>query len=301
MKTYRTWSKENSLHALSQSWATLTKLHLVHVPVQYQNPRENLKKFKFYRNLQNNTSLMGIRPHKDRNFCDDHLYILQISYYFSNTFFVALKNDRDTSTKWDEEQRFMYLRVRRIVNAHNRIMTKSKQYKRERHLRNATANINRPRNTIYIGYGMPHHTFFYYGVMNHGKVDCGVNNLQWCAMFLQPRSPHTWINYEKVNCISLQNFKSNFISEAYTSILLMHNISRNIRKRNYLGLRIMAKFQCTKNLAPYKIMNEDNRRHCDTRAKKKKACWFNMSLTFLYRGARHDQLPTKYKCVIKQS
>lgn len=95
-----------------------------------------------------------------------------------------------------------------------------------------------------------------------------------------------------------------FISEAYTSNLMMHNLSRNFPKRKCLGVRIMARFLCTKNLAPYKILkdlDDNDERHCKLRVRKKETYPFEMSLKFYYRGAQYDRLPTKYKCKIKQS
>lgn len=100
--------------------------------------------------------------------------MFQIIYHFSNTWFVAFKAKRDTRTMWNKKQRFMYLRLRRIVNAHSIMMTKSKQFKRELRMRNFVPINKKPRNSIYSGGGMPHNTFFYYGVMNSGKLRGGL-------------------------------------------------------------------------------------------------------------------------------
>ncbi|GJQ81774.1 hypothetical protein Trydic_g319 [Trypoxylus dichotomus] len=95
--------------------------------------------------------------------------ILKLKYYFSNSWFVAFDIPKEKSKLWNEEQRVMYMRLRRIVNHHSEMSMEYNQYKRETMIRtNPTSRIRKPINSVYTGYGEVGEKFFYYGVMNEG-------------------------------------------------------------------------------------------------------------------------------------
>lgn len=96
---------------------------------------------------------------------------VQLHYHFSHTWFVALDVALDKPKVWNEEQRLMYMRLRRIVLGHTEMHLEYEQYKREDMLRiDRVQRLKKPVNAVYTGYGEVGEKFFYYGVMNDGDL-----------------------------------------------------------------------------------------------------------------------------------
>lgn len=71
---------------------------------------------------------------------------------------------------WREHQRYMYMRLRRLVVTHTELQMNEFQYLREHQLmQNSLYFVPRPRSFIYSGYGEEDNNFFFYGVMNQRK------------------------------------------------------------------------------------------------------------------------------------
>lgn len=100
---------------------------------------------------------------------NSNLVSRQLKYYFTNSWFVAFDIPEEKSKLWNEEQRVMYMRLRRIVISHSEMTMEYNQYKRETMIRTKPmSRIRKPINSVYTGYGEVGEKFFYYGVMNQG-------------------------------------------------------------------------------------------------------------------------------------
>ncbi|CAG9824702.1 unnamed protein product [Phaedon cochleariae] len=90
----------------------------------------------------------------------------EYSFYFRNTWFVALPIHGTREMDLSQKQRMMHMRLRRIILAHNDMYTQQAQYERELLLRrDPDVRIKRPGNNVYTGYGDVGNVFFYYGVL----------------------------------------------------------------------------------------------------------------------------------------
>lgn len=68
---------------------------------------------------------------------------------------------------WGEHQKYMYMRLRRLVIAHTEIQMNEFQYLREyERLQNTVFVVPRPRGFLYTGYGEEENRFFFYGTMS---------------------------------------------------------------------------------------------------------------------------------------
>lgn len=68
---------------------------------------------------------------------------------------------------WKEHQKYMYMRLRRLVVAHTEIQLNEFQYLREyERMKSTLYVVPRPRSFMYSGYGEEDSKFFFYGVMN---------------------------------------------------------------------------------------------------------------------------------------
>ncbi|KAH1025576.1 hypothetical protein HUJ05_010273 [Dendroctonus ponderosae] len=107
------------------------------------------------------------RVHFERRTTDS--FLAKYSYYFKNSWFIAIPIPTRKEMEEPQQQRMMHMRLRRIVLAHNDMYLQQEQYERELILRpNASLTIKKPGNNVYTGYGDVEDTFFYYGVMNDG-------------------------------------------------------------------------------------------------------------------------------------
>lgn len=85
---------------------------------------------------------------------------------------MALDLPDGNSFTWDERQKFMYMRLRRIVLAHTEMNMVENQYLREIALAHSASNrleILKPSCSVYTGYGYNSDILFFYGTMNDGK------------------------------------------------------------------------------------------------------------------------------------
>ncbi|KAJ8923191.1 hypothetical protein NQ315_001745 [Exocentrus adspersus] len=96
-------------------------------------------------------------------------FVANYTYFFHNSWFIGLPIAVTKDMDWNQKQRMMHMRLRRIVLAHNDMFLQQTQYERELMLRpNPATRVKKPGNNVYTGYGDVVDTFFYYGVMNDG-------------------------------------------------------------------------------------------------------------------------------------
>lgn len=106
---------------------------------------------------------------KTSHFIFMRFFKFQLNYYFSYSWFAAIESlgTRVKKMDWKEHQKYMYMRLRRLVIAHTEIQMNEFQYLREyERLQNTLFVIPRPRSFMYTGYGEEENRFFFYGVMN---------------------------------------------------------------------------------------------------------------------------------------
>lgn len=87
-----------------------------------------------------------------------------------HAWFAAIES-KDTKVQrmnWREHQKYMYMRLRRMVVAHSEVQMNELQYLREyERMQNTPNAVPKPRSFMYSGYGEEDNRFFFYGVMNH--------------------------------------------------------------------------------------------------------------------------------------
>lgn len=99
------------------------------------------------------------------------MILFQIKYHFEHSWLIAINLTDGKSKPWSEEQRLMYMRLRRIVMSFTEMKSEYQHYKRERRYRmKHHLHHKKPVNSVYTGFGEVGNKFFYYGVMNRGKA-----------------------------------------------------------------------------------------------------------------------------------
>lgn len=101
-----------------------------------------------------------------------------LSYVMRRAWFTCLKvPSAPDETSWREDQRFMYLRLRRLVASVNEHHFEKSQYERELILQSATRPARPPpTSSTYSGYGLYSGRFFYYGNMNKYAYESKFND-----------------------------------------------------------------------------------------------------------------------------
>ncbi|ENN71068.1 hypothetical protein D910_12424 [Dendroctonus ponderosae] len=164
------------------------------------------------------------RVHFERRTTDS--FLAKYSYYFKNSWFIAIPIPTRKEMEEPQQQRMMHMRLRRIVLAHNDMYLQQEQYERELILRpNASLTIKKPGNNVYTGYGDVEDTFFYYGVMND---DEGRNELD-----------------EEVDELPI---------EADLDVVRLNSDEDVLYRLPYLGLKIDVSVRCPLSYAPLKFL-----------------------------------------------
>ncbi|XP_022916225.1 uncharacterized protein [Onthophagus taurus] len=200
---------------------------------------------------------------------------LNVKYYFSNSWFVALDINDEKPKSWKEQQRLMFMRLRRIVLGHSEMSMEYNQFKRETTFRvNAKPKIRRPINSVYTGYGEVGEKFFYYGVMNEGA---------YINKFVSPDASYSFDSVD------------------------------DKLKTRYLGLYISVELRCPKELAPYAILNQytqmnelliEEKRYVNStprRRRRKIRDLLELKMEFLCPSAIFPRLPTFYRYYVNNS
>lgn len=93
---------------------------------------------------------------------------MKLKYVLKRAWFTCLEIPGvDDENSWRDEQRFMYLRLRRLVGSVNEHLYEKSHYERELLLQTPTMPSPRPPPaSTYSGYGEYGGQFFYYGNMN---------------------------------------------------------------------------------------------------------------------------------------
>ncbi|KRT83646.1 hypothetical protein AMK59_3295 [Oryctes borbonicus] len=191
--------------------------------------------------------------------------VLKVKYYFTNSWFVAFDIPEEKSKLWNEEQRVMYMRLRRIVVSHSEMTMEYNQYKREAMIRaKPTSRIRKPINSVYTGYGEVGEKFFYYGVMNEGA----------------------YLNKFEVEDVEQGN-------------------GDDVYDVPFLGLDISVELRCPIQLAPCKIIesyekhNQNLRDTIVSSPRKRLKGLFEMKVDFECLAAEYPRLPTNYCYYLK--
>ncbi|XP_057330600.1 uncharacterized protein LOC130670970 [Microplitis mediator] len=97
-----------------------------------------------------------------------NILCMQLRYVMRRAWFTCLQVPRAVDeTSWRDEQRFMHLRLRRLVGSVNEHHYETLHYQREMMLRDREMPLLRPPlPSTYSGYGEYGGQFFYYGNMN---------------------------------------------------------------------------------------------------------------------------------------
>nr|XP_031831925.1 uncharacterized protein LOC116426727 [Nomia melanderi] len=93
---------------------------------------------------------------------------MKLRYVMKRAWFTCLAVSRNAEeNSWRDEQRFMYLRLRRLVGSVNEHLLESLHYENELHLQIPLSfPLKPPPASTYSGYGEYGGQFFYYGNMN---------------------------------------------------------------------------------------------------------------------------------------
>ncbi|CAG9865140.1 unnamed protein product [Phyllotreta striolata] len=190
-------------------------------------------------------------------------FIAEYTYYFRNSWFIAIPVQTSKDMDWNQKQRMMHMRLRRLVLAHNDMFLQLDQYQREVSLRPdpAVGRTKRPGNNVYTGYGDIGDTFFYYGVMNDGaylqKFQQGINEEE-----VELREPH----------------------------------EDNPFQAGHLGFKMHVDVRCPLSYAPWNFLKGLSDDELEKLVKKRKTSGpVQIKVTFECEGAARARLPTRYQ------
>ncbi|XP_018326406.1 uncharacterized protein LOC108737799 [Agrilus planipennis] len=191
-----------------------------------------------------------------------NMYVTSVQYYFTNSWFVSFNIPSKKSRNMAEKMRLMFMRVRRIVNAHSEMSLENDSYERELSLQpDSSLRVKKPPNAIYTGYGEVGRSFFFYGVMNEGAY--------------------------------FQKFVRDYLEEDEDDDADAQATSPN------LGIRFKIELTCSIELAPYdfvKKISEDITiiRELNRNAAKDEKRIFEMNMQIDCPGAANARLPSVY-------
>ncbi|XP_018568449.1 uncharacterized protein LOC108908796 [Anoplophora glabripennis] len=207
-------------------------------------------------------------------------FVARYNYFFQNSWFIGLPISVTKEMEWNQKQRMMHMRLRRVVLAHNDMFLQQAQYERELILRpGPTIRIKKPGNNVYTGYGDVMDTFFYYGVMNDGAY------IQ--KFHLDEDNDEDEVDEE------VQNQAGNGPHA---------NVPRNNSEEDifyqiaHLGFRMNIEVRCPLSYAPLKILEKLDTNQQDILKKKHKTKGpTGISIVFECEGASYPRLPTIYE------
>lgn len=203
--------------------------------------------------------------------------LLQVKYHFSHTWFVALDMTADKKKRWNDEQRLMYMRLRRIVLSHTEMHLEYVQYRREDVLRPSRyAALKKPVNSVYTGYGEVGSNFFYYGVMNAGA---------YRVKFETQRNIYRIFEAE-----GEEESEEPPLSEVKS-------------RKTFLGTDIFVVIRCPIALAPRRVVESVERKSnftSDLKRRKRLRGVFDMDVTISCPPADYPRLPVYYHVNLKE-
>ncbi|XP_076269427.1 uncharacterized protein LOC143202038 isoform X2 [Rhynchophorus ferrugineus] len=206
-------------------------------------------------------------------------FFAKYSYYFKNSWFVAMPIPLTKTMDWPQKQRMMHMRLRRIVLAHNDMYLQEEQYQRETALRpNAPMTIKKPGNNVYTGYGDIETKFFYYGVMNDGAYN----------QKFHPDEENDDLDEGDINEFVVQN-------RGDIELVPINSDDDVLYRLQYLGFKVDVTVSCPPQYAPLKYLrslpsNEKN--VLINKLIRKDNTHIHMNFECL--GAHYARLPTKY-------
>ncbi|CAH1180022.1 unnamed protein product [Phaedon cochleariae] len=207
----------------------------------------------------------------------------EYSFYFRNTWFVALPIHGTREMDLSQKQRMMHMRLRRIILAHNDMYTQQAQYERELLLRrDPDVRIKRPGNNVYTGYGDVGNVFFYYGVMNDSAYNQKFNS-----------DEDNDEDEEDEENIDIEN-------EPVANIPVQNSDEDIFYRLPHLGLRMNITVRCPLSYAPLpylKSLGEDQREKLKNRNRTTGP--IEMKITFECEGATYPRLPNFYQYDVK--
>ncbi|XP_066140081.1 uncharacterized protein [Euwallacea fornicatus] len=208
-----------------------------------------------------------------------NFFLAKFSYYFKNSWFVAMPIPSGKAMDWPQQQRMMHMRLRRIVLAHNDMYLQQEQYKREVSLRpNAPTAIKKPGNNVYTGYGDVEDKFFYYGVMNDGAFRSKFHPPEDVDGRDEEDEPNEMLNNPAVEP-DLFNFDDDVLF-----------------RLPYLGFKVDLSIRCPLAYAPLsylRTLGEDELGKMNGRALVKGESQLHMD--FECFGAHYARLPVRYQ------
>lgn len=118
--------------------------------------------------LAEGRDVLAFRVASGRGGCGNGAVSMRLRYVMRRAWFTCLEVPAaPDENSWRDEQRFMYLRLRRLVGSVNEHLFEKSHYDRERLLRSpALPSPRAPPASTYSGYGEYGGQFFYYGNMN---------------------------------------------------------------------------------------------------------------------------------------
>ncbi|XP_030758766.1 uncharacterized protein LOC115884348 [Sitophilus oryzae] len=212
-------------------------------------------------------------------------FFAKYSYFFKNSWFVAMPIPPTKDMEWSQKQRMMHMRLRRIVLAHNDMYLQQDQYQREIALRyDHRTSIKKPGNNVYTGYGDIEDRFFYYGVMNDGA---------FIQKFHPDEGNEEQDDEDDINDNPVQN-------RGDVELVRVNSEEDVFYSLPYLGFRVDVTVCCSPIYAPLKFMktlSHDDRRKVSRKHSVKDVTHIHMD--FECFGAHYARLPTRYQYVFR--
>ncbi|XP_057666700.1 uncharacterized protein LOC130900227 isoform X1 [Diorhabda carinulata] len=194
----------------------------------------------------------------------------EYNYFFRNSWFVALPMLTNRNMEQSEKQRFMHMRLRRIVLAHTDMFLQQSHYEREELLRpySDISPPKKPSNNVYTGYGDTGKIFFYYGCMNDGAYNQKFHDDQ---------------------------IEEDSDEEPPNDQLHARNSEENILYRiPHLGFNVQIKVQCPLKYAPLRFL-EKCKDALSQNLEDDKEVKTHLKLIFECQGASYTRLPTRFE------
>ncbi|KAJ8974725.1 hypothetical protein NQ317_000391 [Molorchus minor] len=221
-----------------------------------------------------------------------NFFCAKYTYYFQNSWFVGLPIAMTKEMDWNQRQRMMHMRLRRIVLAHNDMLLQQTQYERELILRpDPTSRIKKPGNNVYTGYGDVVDTFFYYGVMN--DVYRSLLNI---GAYIQKFHLEE-DNDEDEGDEEVQNQANNEQNDNVPRDNSEEDIFYRIA---HLGFRMNIEVRCPTSYAPLNFLQKlDEQQQSILKKKHRIKGPSSINILFECEGASYPRLPTFYKYYFK--